>query len=199
LGPWDSLALKGGRVLHNAKVMSDEGDSVVIRCDEGLVKVAKASLPQAASEAGLAKAPAPPGPEMVMQPFNPDPIQVVPEPEAKPRPAARPTPTPAPAAAPSPVFKGCTIQSFSPRPFQNSLGCAEVVILNDTDAPVVIFPGDIVCVTADGKRLGGRQIVTDGFPPVVRRREVVPPRGSAVNQVTFTDAALDIASVQWAR
>jgi hypothetical protein len=200
-GPWDALALKGGRVLHNARVLSDEGDSVVIRCDEGLVKVAKSSLPQAAADAYPAKPQAPAGPEMVMMPFNPDAAPTLQEPEEKPKPKPKPAANTAvaPAASPSPVFKGCTIASFSMKPFQNSLGCAEVVVQNATEARVVLLPGDIACVTAAGKRLGGRQIVMDGFPPVIKRRQVIPPLGSADFMVTFSNESLDGSSVLWAR
>jgi hypothetical protein len=197
-GPWDTLAIKGGRVLHNATVLSDEGDSVVIRCDEGLVKVAKSSLPQAAADAYPAKAPAPMEPQMVMQPFNPDVLPVAPEPEARPKPGP-PKVTPAPKAAPSLVFKGCTIASFTMKPFQNSLGCAEVVVQNGSESPVVILPGDLACVAPAGKRLGGRQIVVDGFPPVIKRRQIVPPMGSADFMVTFSSDSLDGSTVQWAR
>jgi hypothetical protein len=198
-GPWDSLALKGGRVLHNATVLSDEGDNVVIRCDEGLVKVAKSSLPQAAADAFPAKAPAPAAVQMVMQPFNPDVLPVgPPEPEAKPKPAP-PKATPAAKAAPSLVYKGCTIESFTMKPFQNSLGCAEVVLQNGSDARVVVLAGDFACITTAGKRLGGRQIVVDGFPPFVKRQQVVPPGGSVDLMVTFSNDSLDGSTVQWAK
>jgi hypothetical protein len=202
-GPWDALVLKGGRVLHNAKVMSDEGDSLVIRCDEGLVKVPKSIMPQAANAnpPPPAAAGSTPAQEMVMMPFNPDSAPTVPEPQEKPKPKPKPAPTPSPVqkAALNPVFKGCTITSFTMRPFQTSLGCAEVVIQNGTEAPVLILPGDIACITAEGKRLAGRQIVMDGFPPIIRRRQVVPPEGSIDIVVTFSNDALDTPTVQWAR
>jgi hypothetical protein len=200
-GPWDSLVLRGGRVLHNAKVMSDEGDSLVIRCDEGLLKVAKSSLPQAAG-ANPSAAPSSAAPEMVMQPFDPDAAPPSePDPQAKPKIKPKPAPERASAAkaAQGPVFKGCTIASFTMKPFQNSLGAAQVVVENGTDAPVVIIAGNFVCVTADGKRLAGRQIVMDGFPPIIKRRQVVPPRGNVDVQVTFSNDAVDASSVQWAQ
>src|SRR5580658_4161113 len=115
VGPWDSLVLKGGRVLHNAKVMSDEGDSLVIRCDEGLLKIAKSSLPKAAGGSPAA-APSSAAPEMVMQPFDPD-SAPLPEPEPQAKPKAKPKPAPERASAAKagqdPVFKGCTISSFT--------------------------------------------------------------------------------------
>jgi len=203
-GAWATLTIKDGRVLHNARVLSDEGDSVVVRCDEGLVKVPKSSLPPAATDA---IAPAPPkpavalGPDMVMRPFNPDSAAPEPEPEAKPKPAPNPTPNPAQAQRPTPgpVFKGCTIVSFQPKPFQSALGCEEVVIRNDGEAPVVLFPGNIVCMTAAGTRLGGRYFIEEGFPPITKRREVVGAQGSVDVQVFFTNGPIDVSGVQWAR
>ena len=203
LGPWGELSLKGGRVLHSAKVLSDEGDNLVMRCDEGLVKVAKLNLPQAVAEAYATKPAEPSEPQMVMMPFDPDKAPLVEDPDDRPKPKAAAkaaaAPVEAAVAAPSLVFKGCTIASFTMRAFQSSLGCAEVVVQNDTDARAVIFPRDIACVTADGKRLVGRQIVMDGFPPVIKRRQVVPPLASADFQVTFSNEALDISGVRWAR
>lgn len=200
LGPWAALELKGGRVLHNARVLSDEGDSIVVRCDEGLVKVAKDSLPPAVADAMPAK-PAPaaahPGPDMVMKPFNPDSIEPDPAPENKGRPARKPAEEAKTDA--DPVYKGCTIVSFRVKPYQNSLGCAEVDIRNDGESPVVIVPGNIVCVTAAGARLRGRFFIVDGFPPFAKRREVVPAHGNVDMQVTFSNEALDVASVLWAR
>jgi hypothetical protein len=201
-GPWEALTLKGGRVLHHARVLSDEGEALVIRCDEGLVKAPKSALPRFAAQAlAPAPAPVPDGSQMVMERFDPDSFQPEPEPEARPKPAQKPAPNTVQGAPrePSVAFMGCTIESFAAKPFQNSLGCAEVVIRNPTDSPVVIRSGDIVCVTAEGRRLVGRQIVSDGFPPVVKRREVVPPNGSLENLFTFSDEAVEIASMQWTR
>ena len=123
----------------------------------------------------------------------------MPEPEAKPKSKPSPLPAQNPRPSPSPIFKGCTIVSFQPKPYQSSLGCEEVVIRNDGEAPVVIVPSNIVCVTATGARLGGRYFVEDGFPPVAKRREVVAPQGSVDIQVTFSNSALDVSGVQWAR
>jgi hypothetical protein len=108
---------------------------------------------------------------------------------------------PAPPKVPvvNPVFKGCTITSFQMKSFQNVQGCAEVVIRNDTDMTVLILPRDIACITSKGQRRGGRNFVTDGFPPQVRKREFIPPQGQIDDVVTFTDDALDIATVQWAK
>jgi hypothetical protein len=63
----------------------------------------------------------------------------------------------------------------------------------------MILPGNFACVTADGKRLAGRQIVIDGFPPIIRRRQIVPPHGSSDFEVTFSNDALDAPVVQWAK
>jgi hypothetical protein len=193
------LNLGDGRLLHNAKVIADEGDSVVIKSDEGLIKVAKADLPQALETAYPTPKPTPDTSNMVMVPFNPSPADPAPEfePGAKPKPAQANTPKPAQG---SPlVFRGCTVVSFQMKAFQDVQGSAEVVIHNDTDSPVVIFPRNVVCVTAAGTQLAGRFFVTDGFPPIIKRREVVPPQGSIDDTVTFANAALDISKVQWGR
>jgi hypothetical protein len=194
-----TLNLGDGRVLHNAKVIADEGDSVVIKSDEGLVKVAKSDLPQVLG----AVYPAPPPPvdasKMVMVPFNPSPMDAAPEyePGAKPKPAQANTQK---AVQGSPlVFRGCTVVSFQMKAFQEVQGCAEVVIHNDTEAPVVLFPRNLVCVTATGAQMVGRYFVTDGFPPIVKRREVVPAQGNIDETVTFANGALDISKVQWGR
>lgn len=193
------LQLRDGRVLHDATVIADEGDSVVIRASEGLVKLAKADLPRALAASYPAPTPTPDEAQMVMVPFNPSPADIAPEPES------RPKPKPAPANVPNPLqsigssFKGCTIVSFQPRSFQNAAGCVEVVIANTTDTPVVIFPRNIVCTTSGGARHQGRFIVTDGFPPTIKRRDVVPAQGTVDDIFTFTNDALDIAGVQWGR
>jgi hypothetical protein len=198
-GSWESLVLKGGRVLHRARILSDEGESVVIRCDEGLLKVAKSSLPAPFSDPARPEAPA--AAQMVMQPFDPDLAPSVPEPQAKPKAKPKPAPEKAPPARSprDPAFKGCTITGFTMKPFQNSLGCAQVEVENAADTAVVILPANFVCVTADGKRLPGRQIVTDGFPPIISRREVIPPHGSVEIEVTFSNDSLDAPSVEWAK
>ena len=201
-----SLSLKDGRVLHNASIVSDEGSSVVIRSDEGLTKVSKDELPADA----LPNVPAKPadaaiagdaGNSMVMKPFNPDtaPADPVAPPEVK-KPAPKqvaPSP-PNTKPAPNPVYKGCTITSFQVKPYQGVQGCIEVVVSNTTDQIVVLHSGDFVCITASGARHGGRNMITDGFPPQLKRREVVPPDGQIDDIVTFTDDALDKPTVQWA-
>jgi hypothetical protein len=196
-----SIALKDGRILHNVRVMSEEADSIVVRADEGLIKIAKSDLPKEAAGAYPAKQVAPAGPEFVMQPFNPNQVVEAPGPEPGAKPIPKPVPKPADAPAPgaNPVFKGCSIISFQMKAFQTQEGCAEVVIHNDTDAMVEIRPGDIVCVTAAGARHAGRFIVTEAFPPSIKRREFVPPHGDIDDIVTFTNEALDISSVQWAK
>jgi hypothetical protein len=202
-----SVALRDGRVLHNASIDSDEGASVVLKSDEGLTKVSKddlpkdafpslASQPAAAADGGNVST------AMVMKPFDPDaaPAEPVAPPEAKkpaPKQAAPVVPRGKPAA--SLVYKGCTITSFQVKPFQGVQGCLEVVVSNATDQIVVLRPGDFVCITASGARHAGRNFVTDGFPPQLKRREVVPQDGQIDDIVTFTDEALDNPTVQWAR
>ena len=136
-----------------------------------------------------------------MQPFDPNqaPAQ---DPEAKPVPMM--TPPPKGPAVPMPtdssaVFKGCSIVSFQMKAFQNVLGSTEVVIRNDTDSVVMILPRDILCIASNGARHAGHFIVSDGFPPRMKRREFVPAHGQVDDLVTFTNDEIDISSVQWAQ
>src|ERR1039457_938668 len=215
--PIPVLTLDDGRVFHNVRIKSVEQDSIVVRADEGLVKIAKANLPQDLAYAYAAKSDEAGAQDMVMQPLNPNAPQAAEAgaqdrvmqplnpnaPQAAPgqppptRPAPKPTPTPKPTR--DALYKGCSIVSFQPKAFQTSLGCVEVVIRNDTDTPVLINPGEIVCVTTMGARHSGRIFVTDGIPPIIKRVEVVPARGDVDDILTFTNDALDISYVQWAR
>jgi hypothetical protein len=200
--PIPSVALKDGRVIHNVKVMSDEGTSLVLHADEGLLKVAKSDLPPALANSYAAKAPpAPVATGLVMQAFDPNqpPEALPPEPGVKPKanPAAKPTP--AAKLVASAAYKGCTIISFQMKSFQSVQGCAEVVIRNDTDQMVQIRPGDIACTTADGARHLARNIITDAFPPAVKRRDFVPPQGELDDIFAFANEPLNISGVQWAR
>lgn len=189
----ESLQLKDGRVLHNVKLMSIEADGVVVNAAEGLLKLPKAVLPQAVLD-GLQATPAPTGaPGMVMEPFNPN------LPKAGPTPTPHSKPTPKPTPTPNPVFKGCTIASYQMKPFQSVLGSAEVVIQNDTESAVVIMPGDLVCVTASGAQHRGRQFVVDAYPPIIRRREIIPAHGTLDDLVVFTNEALDASLVRWVK
>lgn len=191
--PWATLELKGGRVLHNAKVIADEPDSVVVRADEGLVKVAKASLPPAVAALYPAKAPPPAAQEMVMQPFDANPADAV-------RAPAEPAPKPEAKAADAPgSFKGCTLSSFQLKPVPNVLGCAEVVIHNDTDAAVEIVPADIVCFTTNGRKLTGRTFYIEGDPPGRKFKEVIPAHGDVDDILTFTNNAMFISRLVWAK
>jgi hypothetical protein len=199
--PMATMVLKDGRVLHNARVMSDGGASVVVRADEGLVQVEKSDLPQALADAYPAKAPAPADPEYVMQRFDPNqaPEAPAPEPGAKPKPKPNAGAAPAPGQAAGAAYRGCMIVSFQKKPFENVLGCAEVVIQNDTEDNVQIRPGDFVCITAAGARRVGRNIFANTFPPSVKRREFVPAHGQLDDIITFANEDMDIASVQWSR
>jgi hypothetical protein len=200
-----SLQLKDGRVLHNLKVMSDEGANVVVRADEGLLKIAKTNLPAALADAYAAKprATVPAGPvQYVMQRFDPNepPEAPPPEPGAKPKAnAAAKAGAAAPTAMGSAIYKGCTIISFQIKSFQSVQGCAEVVIRNDTDEKVMIRPAEITCTTADGARHVARNIITDSFPPNVKRREFVPAKGELDDIFAFANEPLEITAVQWSR
>jgi hypothetical protein len=200
-----SVELKDGRVLHNVKVMADEGANLVVRADEGLLKIAKSNLPTAFADTYAAKPQPIPlaGPvQYVMQRFDPNqpPEAPPPEPGAKPKAntVAKPGGAP-PAAMGSSVYKGCTIMSFQIKSFQSVQGCAEVVIRNDTDEKVMIRPGEITCTTTDGGRHVARNIITDSFPPSVKRREFIPARGELDDIFAFANEPLNISSVQWSR
>jgi hypothetical protein len=187
------LKLVDGRVFHNVQVKKDQPDSLLVLADEGLLKIAKSSLPAALASTYPVRLPPAGSPEMVMQPFNPNPNQT-----ALPGTKLQLRPTPVPTRAQG-VYKGCTIVSFEQKPFQTSLGCAEVVIRNDTDEPVVIYPGEIICVATNGVRRQGRIMVVDGDTPSIRRQETVPAHGDIKDIVTFTNDAIDISYVLWAR
>jgi hypothetical protein len=196
--PIPTLKLNDGRVLHNVQVRANQDTSIVVLATEGFLKIAKTNLPKEVADAYPSKQPPAQaaGQDMVMQPFNPNP----PGAGAEGVPGAKPTPRPTrkPAFNPA-VYKGCTIVSFQAKAWQTSLGCAEVVIRNDTDDPATISPGEIFCITTDGVRHPGRIIVTDGEPPTIKRQETVPARGSVDDIVTFSNDAMEISYVQWAR
>jgi hypothetical protein len=185
-GPFALLPLKDGRLLHNVKIISNQPDSIVVKADEGLLKLAKANLPQGVASAIPAKAAPAPRPVYVTQPFNPD-KQLGASPGAVNK------------LENASTYKGCSIVSFQSKAFQNSLGCAEVVIRNDSDTPADIFPGNLVCITTSGARHIGRNLIINGDTPVVKRVETIPGRGEIDELVTFTNDALDISYVQWNR
>jgi len=203
--PIPTVQMKDGRVIHNVRLMTDEGAYVVVRSDEGLFQFAKAELPPGV--AGMAPTPTPEaaGPtQYVMQRFDPNqaPAAPPPEPGAKPKANAAVKPgSPAPASNPvaATVYKGCTIMSFQIKAFQNVQGCAEVIIRNDTDQAVPIRPGEVSCTTADGARHAARNIITGGFPPAIKKREFVPPNGQLDDIFAFSNEPLAISSVQWSR
>ena len=193
--PIPTLKLNDGRVFHNVQVRKDEDTGLVIRADEGLLKISKASLPPALAAAYPVRQPVEKA-DTVMQPFNPNGPQMSPyQPNPGPKSSLKPTPTP-PAKG---VYKGCSIVSFVPKAFQTSEGCVEIVIRNDTDEPVVIAPGEIVCVTTNGLHRLGRFFVIDGDTPQVRRTETIPAHGDIHDILTFTNEAIDISYVLWAR
>src|SRR5580700_11205721 len=73
--PIPVLKLNDGRVFHNVQVKKDQPDSLLVLADEGLLKIAKSSLPPALASTYPARLPPAGSPEMVMQPFNPNPNQ----------------------------------------------------------------------------------------------------------------------------
>jgi hypothetical protein len=185
-GPFALLPLKDGRLLHNVRIISNQPDSIVVKADEGLLKLAKANLPQGVASVIPAKAAAPARPVYVTQPFNPDKQPATPS-------------GPSNKLDNASTFKGCSVVSFQTKAFQNSLGCAEVVIRNDSDTPADISPWNLVCITTSGARHIGRNLVINGDTPVVKRVETIPGHGDIDEIVTFTNEALDISYVQWNR
>ncbi len=195
------MVLRDGRVLHNAKIMSDQGASVFVRADEGLFQVLKANLPQGLVQAVLPNAPDTSAPEFVMERFDPDQGPAVPPPEPGGKAKAKPAEAAAPQAGPmaEPAYKGCTIMSFQKKSFENILGNAEVIIQNDSENPVQLRAADFTCITADGTRHVGRNLFANTFPPSVKRREIAPAHGQLDDIVSFGNEDLDISAVQWAR
>jgi hypothetical protein len=63
----------------------------------------------------------------------------------------------------------------------------------------MIRPGQVSCTTADGAKHVARNIITDSFPPAIKRREFVPPRSQIDDIFAFANQPLDISSVQWSR
>ena len=196
------VELLDGRVLHHVRVLEDEGASIVIRADEGLIKVAKDDLP-ASAHLRLAPKAAQGSADssLVMKPFDPDlvPAEAPAAPEPN-KPAPRPASPPPQGVHPavSAVYKGCSIKSFQVKPYQGALGCLEVIVSNPTDQVVVLHPGDFVCITSSGSRHIGRNLITEGYPPRLKRREVVPQQGEIDDIVTFTEERLDNPTVEWA-
>ncbi len=196
------LELLDRRVLHHVRVLEDEGTSIVVRADEGLIKVPKDDLPASAHISSPPKVAASGASDsLVMKPFDPDlaPAEAPAAPEPNkpaPKPAAPVPQKPHPSV--STLYKGCSIKSFQVKPFQGALGCLEVIVSNPTDQVVVLRPGDFVCITASGSRHIGRNLITDGYPPNLKRREVVPQQGEIDDIVTFTEEALDNPRVEWA-
>jgi hypothetical protein len=196
-GKFVTLPLNDGRVLHNVKIMSNEGTSLVVHADEGLLKIARANLPQAVADAYPAKVAAPSGPQTVMHSFNPDKAEE--EPLVARAVPAEAVVTPKPTPRPRPVYKGCTIVSFQTKAFQGSQGSEQVVVQNNTEADVELVPTDFNCVLSDGSRHSAGYIVTDGYPFVIKKKEIVPARGQIDDLVVFANKEVDIVSVEWRR
>jgi hypothetical protein len=189
---WATLELRGGRVLHHVKVIANEPDSLVVRADEGLIKVAKASLlPPAAGFYPLSAPPRSESTEMIMQPFDPNPASAVRSPLSIEKPAVDPL-------QPK-LHNGCSIVSYQLKTFPGVLGCAEIALHNDTDAPADIAPGDFGCITADRKRYRGNVMLIEGVPLGKKHKDVVPPHGDVSEIVSFTNDAIEIVAVVWIR
>lgn len=186
---WTVLELKGGRVLHNARLISNETDSIVVRADEGLVKVAKVTLPDSVAALYAVKAPVAGPPEMMMVPFNGDPANAV-----------RPQ-DPAEKAVVNGVdrklFKGCTIVGFQPRVYRRMLGCAEITVRNDTDTAIEVSAADFTCIAAGLGPIPGRFMVVEGDPTSRKLKEVIPPHGDVDDILAFSAKPLEITGVQW--
>ena len=188
-----TITLKGGRVLHDAKILNDEPSSVVIFAAEGMIKVKKIDLP--ADLAARYPARAEP-PVALYQTLSQVPPPAAPQaPKPKPRPTPRPTPTPV-----VPLFSGCSIASFQPRQVQGSLGCFEVTFHNTTSTDQTLTPGEVLCTGTDGSHHQGREFfdVSSGVT-VVKRRDVVPAGGDLTTVVYFSNDEIPLDQIKWAR
>ena len=187
------IPLKTGKVLHHAKLISDQFDSLVVFSAEGMVKVRKADLPDALAKRYPERAAPPPPPApLISKPLTLD----------APDEAGRPRPAPPPVAAPADpnLFRGCLITNFAAKPVQGTLGCVEVTIHNSTESPVDITPAMIRCVTTDGKVHPGMRffVVNDLGSMTMKKTETVPPSGDVTDVVFFQQLEMDIQSLSWA-
>jgi hypothetical protein len=190
------MQTRNGKVYHDPKLVALEADSVVFNTREGLVKVPKANLTDA-TLAALHITRDPASADMVMDTPNLQAPSATPTPPTS-KPTPKPRTTPLPKPPPNPVYKGCTITSFAPKVFGTVQGCAEVVIQNDTESPVVVYPHDFAAVTPSGSLVRGHKLIMESYPPIIRRSDTVSPKGTLTEIVTFIDGPLEIASVRWA-
>ena len=188
------ITLKSGKVLHHAKVLNDQYDSIVVFASEGMVKVKKSDLPAALAE----KYPERPAPPPVT-PMATKPLTVAgPDEARRPRPAP---PVPVPVQEDPTMFHGCLITNYALKPLQATLGCVEVTIHNNNENPVEIVPAAIRCITNDGKAHAGNRFftITDDGQMTMKKKETIPPSGDVKDVVYFQSEALDIQSVVWAK
>ncbi|HUJ44804.1 MAG TPA: hypothetical protein VLW52_14485 [Opitutaceae bacterium] len=183
------IALTDGRVLHDAEIKSDQPASVTILCKEGLLSIAKRSLP----------------PELAAK----HPVRAVEDSASPPPrlpPASRPLPR-GPAGTISPA--GCRIVSL-----QDKNGIADVALENDTDHPIRIRVRDLVCRTSSGQSFTARYVtcVAAGRSPDDPSAPTtlvpgyahfeLPGRSATTVRVTFFEPDLNapklIESVVWA-
>ena len=190
-----TITLKGGRVLHGAKVLTDEPSSLVIFAAEGMIKVKKSDLPDDLA----ARYPVRPEPPVALyqtlSQVPTPPISAAP-PKPKPRPTPRPMPTPV-----VPLYNGCSIASFRPKPVQGSLGCVEVTFHNTTPEDKALAPNAVVCTGTDGTHHQGKQFFsgTDRGLTIVSRREVVPAGGDLTTVVFFSNEEIPLDQVLWVK
>ena len=187
-----TLELKGGRVLHNAKILSDQWDSVVVYSTEGMVKVKKSDLPPALqAKYPMKEAPPPPmvSPKVTI---NEPPQKRVAPPPAPPKDDAKSNNTG--------IYQGLMILNFHPEPMQATQGCVSVTIHNTGSDPVKITPDMIVCVKADGGQYVGKRffsIVDQGT--MVKTTDSVAPSADVTEIVFFQNDPLDMQDIRWAR
>jgi hypothetical protein len=167
------IALTDGRVLHDAEIKSDQPGSVTILCKEGLLSVAKRSLP----------------PEIAAK----HPERLVADTVAPPRLQPPQTNHPPPRRLAGSVSRaGCRIVSM-----QDRNGAADVALENETDRPIQIPVSDLVCRTSAGQSFTARYLTyvtaggsldEPGAPTTMvpgHGRLEVPGRGNLTVRVFF--------------
>ena len=188
-----TIELKSGKTLHNAKVLSDQWDSIVVFATEGMVKVKKADLP----EALLAKYPmkAEPPPPMVMMKTMAT-AQAPAHGEVAPPMAPKPAP-----AAPdnNGLYLNMLILSSQLKPMQASQGCVEVTVHNNGSEAQTLKADRITCVDqAGGIHVGKRFFIVADQGTMVKNEVSVPGGGDVTEIVYFQNEELRIGEIRWA-
>lgn len=186
-----TIELRGGRTLHNAKILSDQWDSVVVFATEGMIKVKKTDLPPALlAKYPMREAPPPPPPPLV------SPKVIVEEPSPK---KSAPPPKEEPKSDNSGLYQGLMILNFHAKPMQAAEGCVEVTIHNTGSDTVKLTPDMIVCQKPGGGQYVGKRffsMVDQGM--MVKTADSVAPSADVTEIVFFQNEALEMQDIRWA-